>query len=65
MLSQCNTAQGIGIATQEINDYNERYKRDVYDDLQAAIGLLKEFDAKLNKLHPQVMPKIKEMMRTY
>jgi hypothetical protein len=63
MLSQgiCNSPS----VPSEPNDYSERYKRDIYDDLQVAIGLLKEFDAKINRMHPQVAVKIRDMMRSF
>lgn len=62
MLSQNNFAECV---PSQPSEYAERYKRDIYDDLQAAIGLLKEFDGKINKMHPQVAVKIRDMMRSF
>lgn len=41
---------------------NERYKRDLFDDLKIAIDLLKSFDDSLKKLHPEVLYKIRQIM---
>lgn len=39
--------------------YEERYKRNQWDDLVTAIHLLKTFNEELLKLHPQVISQIK------
>lgn len=39
--------------------YEERYKRNQWDDLITAIHLLKNFNEELNKLHPHVTGQIK------
>lgn len=42
--------------------YEERYKRNQWDDLVTAIHLLKNFNEELLKLHPQVINQIKQII---
>lgn len=39
-----------------------RYQRCVYNDLKLAIDFLKEFNEKLNSLHPEVINKIRVIL---
>lgn len=43
-------------------EYEERYKRNLWDDLIAAINLLKTFNGELLKLHPDVTHRIRQLM---
>jgi hypothetical protein len=38
---------------------SERYKRDLFVDMKIAIDCLKEFNDKLNTLHPEIIYKIR------
>lgn len=42
--------------------YEERYKRNQWDDLVTGIHLLKTFNQELLKLHPQVIKQIKQLI---
>ena len=41
---------------------DERYRRDLYTDMKIAIDAMKEFNEKLNTLHPGVIYKIKNIL---
>ena len=38
------------------------YERDLFEDMKTAIDLLKDFNSKLNKLHPDVIYKIRSLI---
>jgi hypothetical protein len=40
----------------------ERYKRDIFVDMKIAIDCLKEFNDKLNTLHPDIVYKIRSLI---
>lgn len=42
--------------------YEERYKRNVFDDMVTAIHLMKGLNDELLKLHPQVMERVKQLI---
>lgn len=42
--------------------YEERYKRNVFDDMVTAIHLMKGFNDELLKLHPQVIERVKQLI---
>lgn len=44
------------------NEYAQRFKRDLYDDLIGAVELLRVFDMELNKLHPKVSDLIRVLI---
>ena len=44
------------------NGSDERYKRDIFTDLKIAIDCLKEFNDKLNTLHPDIVYKIRSLI---
>lgn len=41
---------------------SERYKRDMFEDMKTAIDHLKEFNDKLNTLHPDIIYKIRSLI---
>lgn len=41
---------------------SERYKRDIFVDMKIAIDCLKEFNDKLNTLHPDIVYKIRSLI---
>lgn len=43
------------------NEFAERYQRDIFSDMKSAIDFLKEFNDKLNTLHPDCVYKIKQL----
>lgn len=45
--------------------YEERYKRNQWDDLVTAIHLLKNLNDELSKLHPAVTGQIKLIINAY
>lgn len=45
--------------------YEDRYKRNQWDDLILAINLLKNFNEELNKLHPHVMSQVKMLIANH
>lgn len=53
--NQCNVPMPCGADT-------ERYKRDLFTDMKIAIDCLKEFNDKLNTLHPEVIYKIRSLI---
>jgi hypothetical protein len=38
------------------------YERDIFEDMKSAIDLLNDFNIKLNKLHPDIIYKIKSLI---
>ncbi len=49
-------------ATMYEKSYEERYKRNVFDDMVIAIKLMKSLNDELLKLHPQVMERVKKLI---
>lgn len=42
--------------------YEERYKRNVFDDMVTAIHLMKGLNDELLKLHPQVIDRVRQLI---
>jgi hypothetical protein len=51
--NQCVPSDGIS---------SERYKRDIFTDMKIAIDCLKDFNDKLNALHPDIVYKIRALI---
>jgi hypothetical protein len=49
-------------STMYEKSYEERYKRNVFDDMVTAIHLLKGLNDELLKLHPQVIDRVKQLI---
>jgi hypothetical protein len=41
---------------------DDKYKRDIFEDMIIAMSLLRELDVKLSKLHPDIVYKIRQII---